>query len=234
MGIPRTIVELEKGLRYSAIDPFVSLERGGLLESAAVNAVLPLIQASGFADPMRVLRLCLQSLRVQYEEVKPQLVKCELVATLPPNIPIIARPTKQVLYEMLQRSIREIILLGYELTDQEVLRLLSEATFRGVDVIMICDREHEIVDRVQELWPSACPKPRFFQDKERRDAAPYASMHAKSLLVDGEDLLVTSANFTFHGLHGNIEIGIRLSGAAVSEARKLFSHLVETGLVEEY
>jgi hypothetical protein len=34
-------------------------------------------------------------------------------------------------------------------------------------------------------------------------------------------------------LHGNIEIGVRLSGAPASEARKIFSHLVESGLLEE-
>lgn len=58
-------------------------------------------------------------------------------------------------------------------------------------------------------------------------------MHAKCLLVDGSDLLVTSANFTFHGLHGNIEIGIRVRGAQAAEARKIFSHLVDSKIVEE-
>jgi phosphatidylserine/phosphatidylglycerophosphate/cardiolipin synthase-like enzyme len=58
-------------------------------------------------------------------------------------------------------------------------------------------------------------------------------MHAKCLLVDGNDLLVTSANFTFHGLHGNIELGVRLCGTPGSEARKIFCHLVESGIVEE-
>jgi len=76
-------------------------------------------------------------------------------------------------------------------------------------------------------------KPKIFHDRERLDGAPYASMHAKCLLVDGSDLLVTSANFTFHGLHGNIEIGVRLAGAPAAEARKIFSHLVESRVVEE-
>jgi hypothetical protein len=43
---------------------------------------------------------------------------------------------------------------------------------------------------------------------------------------------VTSANFTFHGLHGNIEIGVRLRGAPATEARKIFSHLVENRILE--
>ena len=59
-------------------------------------------------------------------------------------------------------------------------------------------------------------------------------MHAKCLLIDASDLLITSANFTFHGLHGNIEIGIRISGPPAVEARKIFSHLVESGAVAEF
>jgi len=58
-------------------------------------------------------------------------------------------------------------------------------------------------------------------------------MHAKCLLVDGTDLLITSANFTFHGLQGNVEIGVRLSGPPAAEARKIFSYLIERGVVEE-
>ena len=52
-------------------------------------------------------------------------------------------------------------------------------------------------------------------------------------LEDEKDVLVTSANLTFHGLEGNIEIGVRLRGEPAGEARKVFSHLVENGIVEE-
>ena len=113
------------------------------------------------------------------------------------------------------------------------MRLLSDASSRGADVVMICDRVHGSAQRLLAEWPPGIRQPRIFQDRERPEGAPYASMHAKCLLVDGRDLLVTSANFTFHGLHGNIEIGVRLSGLPVAEARKIFSHLVECRIVEE-
>lgn len=80
--------------------------------------------------------------------------------------------------------------------------------------------------RVLEVWPEDAARPRIFHDRPRADGAPYASMHAKCLLVDGSDLLITSANFTFHGLKGNIEIGVRLGGPPGAEARKIFPHLV--------
>jgi phosphatidylserine/phosphatidylglycerophosphate/cardiolipin synthase-like enzyme len=114
-----------------------------------------------------------------------------------------------------------------------MMHLLKAAAAAGASVIAICDRERGAAQRLLERWPPETRRPRIFQDRQRVDVAPYASMHAKCLLVDGDDLLVTSANFTFHGLHGNIEIGIRLSGGPAAEARKIFSHLVESRVLEE-
>src|SRR5690606_12496810 len=114
----------------------------------------------------------------------------------------------------------EIIILGYELTDRDLIAMLAAAAVRGISVIMIFDRGRGAAIRALESWPSGAPSPKVFHDRVRIESAPYASMHAKCLLVDGRDLLVTSANFTFHGLHGNIEIGIRLSGSPAAEARK--------------
>jgi len=234
MGIPRDIVSLEKALRLNNnIDLFASIERGGILSSPETNTLLRQLQESNPLNPAQVLRLCLQALRIQYTELAPQLIKAELVATLPPGIPGIARPTAQVIRDMLSPHASEVILLGYELSDSGIMHLLEEASSRGANLIMICDRERGSVTRLLETWPTSIQRPRIFQDCARPEIAPYASMHAKCLLVDGNDLLITSANFTFHGLHGNIEIGVRLAGSPVAEARKIFSHLVESGIIEE-
>lgn len=234
MGIPRDIVSLEERLRSNKeIDLFAPMERGGILDSPEANALLRQIRGTDLCNPAQVLRLCLQALRVQHDELAPNLIEAELVATLPPEIPGVARPTVQVIREMLHSHAREVIVVGYELSDRDMMHLLEEVASRGTDLIMICDRMRGSVDRLLESWPTGIKQPRIFQDRARPEVAPYASMHAKCILVDGKDLLITSANFTFHGLHGNIEIGVRLSGPPVVEARKIFSHLVETGIVEE-
>lgn len=233
MSLARDLVALDQQLRREGVDPFASLEEGGLLSAAETAGVLGRLESLAYADPARVLRLCLQAMRVQHDELKPRLLEAELVATLPPEVPGIARPTSQVLIEMLRPPIGEVILLGYEVSDETMMRLLGDAAAAGATVIAICDRERGAAQRLLERWPRDVQKPRIFQDRQRRDVARYASMHAKCLLVDGDDLLVTSANFTFHGLHGNIEIGIRLSGDPATEARKIFSHLVESRILEE-
>jgi phosphatidylserine/phosphatidylglycerophosphate/cardiolipin synthase-like enzyme len=234
MGLARDLVELEARLRDRGdVDLFGSIESGGLFAMPECAEVIGRITARGRLDPGRVVRMCLQALRIQHEDLRPRLLDAELVATLPPESPGIARPTGRVMREMVSRASGEIILLGYEFTDVELVGLLAESAARGAQVIMICDRSRGSARRVREVWPIHARAPRIFQDRERSYAAPYASMHAKCLLVDGRDLLVTSANFTFHGLHGNIEIGVRLSGEPAAEARKIFSHLVESGIVEE-
>lgn len=231
MGLARDLVELETRIRERAdVDLFAPLDRGGLLEAAECASLVSSVHAD---DPASVMRLCLQALRIQYDELRPRLLDAELVATLPPETPGIARPTERVVHEMISSAAKEIILLGYELTDQKLIALLADASARAADIIMICDRGRGTAARVREAWPSGARRPRIFHDRERPAGAPYASMHAKCLLADGADLLVTSANFTFHGLHGNIEIGVRLGGAPAAEARKIFSHLVESRLVED-
>lgn len=233
MSLARDLVAVDQQLRGKGADPFVSIERGALWGGAEAESLISRLQLLGYADPARVMRLCLQALRVQHNELEPRLLDAELVATLPAEVPGIARPTSQVLIEMLRRPTAEVILLGYEVSDDGLMQLLSSAAAAGADIIAICDRERGAARRIVERWPTGIRRPRVFQDRSRPDGARYASMHAKCLLVDGRDLLITSANFTFHGLHGNIEIGIRVSGGPAAEARKIFSHLVENEALEE-
>src|SRR5262249_8612469 len=148
-------------------------------------------------DPASVIRLCLQALRIQYEELRPKLMDAEFVATLPPETPGVARATEQVVRQMIEAAKTEIVLLGYEVTDRDLIGLLAAAVDSGAKVILICDRGRGTAARVLDAWPSHTPRPRIFHDRERSDGATYASMHAKCLLVDAIDLLVTSANFTF-------------------------------------
>ena len=54
-------------------------------------------------------------------------------------------------------------------------------------------------------------------------------MHCKMIVVDDQDLLVTSANFTYHGMLGNIEFGVRLRDIASSKAAmSCVEHLIKT------
>jgi len=234
MGIARELVRLEAALRGSSdVDLFGLAQEGGLLDSPEAGAMLRRLRRLDVSDPLRIMRLCLQALRVQYTSLKPRMVEAELVATLPYAMPGLACPTDQVLRRMLRPGIKEVILLGYQVKDEGIVSLLAKAADGGAEVFVICDRKENASDSALAAWPDSSPRPRVFEDRKLKNGAPYAKMHAKCILVDGEDLLVTSANFTYHGLHGNVEIGLRVRGQPAVEARKIFSYLVDRRIVEE-
>ena len=74
-------------------------------------------------------------------------------------------------------------------------------------------------------WPVASPVPSVFTWPE----APHdtmAKLHAKVIVADGRDALVTSANLTYHGYEANIEIGVRVSGEPARLVEKHFRELI--------
>jgi phosphatidylserine/phosphatidylglycerophosphate/cardiolipin synthase-like enzyme len=58
-----------------------------------------------------------------------------------------------------------------------------------------------------------------------------SALHAKLLICDGRTALVTSANFTHHGLRGNIEVGICVTDAAIAGLSDFVSQLIAGGEV---
>ena len=52
-------------------------------------------------------------------------------------------------------------------------------------------------------------------------------MHAKVLVRGaGVEVLVTSANLTYHGLSENIELGLRVRGPQAAAIAQRFDHLI--------
>lgn len=232
MSLAREVVALFETLRSSDDPPdwFSNDAVDTLMRSAKAAPVLARMKS--VRSPERALKHALQALDVQYGALQPRLLDATFVATFPGGTPIGARPTELVIGEMLLSARTEVLALGYEFTHDETLRLLCDCANRGVAVTVISDRKRLDKDRVRAAWPTL-PRPILYVDRERQSALPYAKMHCKTLLVDHDDLLVTSANFTLHGLRGNIEFGVRLRGAPAREARDVFSHLVRSGLLEE-
>ncbi|MGH8437163.1 MAG: phospholipase D-like domain-containing protein, partial [Pseudomonas sp.] len=76
-------------------------------------------------------------------------------------------------------------------------------------------------------WRAGVPKPSMFtwpvQDDEK------AALHAKLLISDRNDALVTSANLTYHGFERNLEMGIRVTGRAAAEIHDRIDDLIRAG-----
>ena len=94
-----------------------------------------------------------------------------------------------------------------------------------------------VIDRfLREVWTFGEPKPFIYYDlRTASPGPPWASLHAKCIVVDDERSLITSANFTDRGQTRNIEAGVLIEGAAFAgELAAQWRQLVSEGLVREY
>jgi phosphatidylserine/phosphatidylglycerophosphate/cardiolipin synthase-like enzyme len=74
-------------------------------------------------------------------------------------------------------------------------------------------------DFCKQVWPGQ-RRPEVFHDPRSlsTDVGPKACLHAKSVVIDGEHLLVTSANFTEAAHERNIEVGALIHDPQLSLA----------------
>ena len=107
---------------------------------------------------------------------------------------------------MITSARTEILVAGFAITEAGgVLSQLAEAARRGVRILLVCSdwkskAGQTAAGLVSETWPEDSPRPQTY---EYNNEAETAGMHIKGLLVDGTDLLIGSANFTFPGMNTN-------------------------------
>jgi len=179
--------------------------------------------------------LALRALAKQRAELQPQLVKTDLVVTFPGPAKIPARHTSQVVREMIVRARSEIIVGGYAITKKGGLpELLAAASGSVQRIVVLCspwksDAGASGPQAILKSWPANKVKPWLYQFKGDAEAS---LMHVKTIIVDAEDLLVTSANFTESGMKNNVEFGVRIGGKTARDAQAVIEEFIRSGRFE--
>ena len=139
-----------------------------------------------------------------------------------PNLP--TGPTRIVIREMLTASRQSVLAAGYLITEgSDLLPLAHMAVSRGVALTFVCDRGREDARQIRRNWPAGIPHPRILINAE--PVGSDCKMHTKLLVVGDQHLLVTSANFTWHGQAVNVEYGLRASGEPARKTMMFFRML---------
>ena len=154
------------------------------------------------------------------------------------------RSTSVILEEMLGgvRDSGEVLLVGYALTVEpgsimeRVVELLVSATRRRASLSIVLhsdDNETTNLDNLLTLWDVFVKKPKVYTWRPPPEH-PFTKLHAKCLVVDRLDALVTSANFTFHGLESNLELGLRVRGPLAGTIAERFDHLIASQVLQPW
>lgn len=162
----------------------------------------------------------------QTASIRPQLVWTA------PGAPAAARRTAQVINDLVGKAKEDLLVVGYSLTKAAgpFIAAVAEAAARGVTCTVVADRMEEKLATLAELWPSQIGLPRLWT-RPPNAADEKSALHAKFVVVDRHRLLLTSANLTYHGFHGNMEVGVLLEGSVAAEAEQLVREWSKAGLI---
>ena len=135
----------------------------------------------------------------------------ELVITSPDSFKVKSRKTKDVIYSLVKDASKSITITGYSISDffTEMLDVIIRKSQQGVYVTLYVnnlEKQKLVLERLLAYKSKFLRIYEYQKDTEDKMAA----LHAKILVVDKKVSLVSSANLSYHGMQGNIEMGILL------------------------
>ncbi len=227
---------LEAPVTVGAVRSELGVRRGadGLVEA------LTAWEALGVPD--RAKAAWLRSL----EEAASRRAAPELVWSGPKVPGAYVGETRGVVENALRGATQSVWLSTYVFFDgQRAFELLARRMedVPGLEVTLLLNIERRRTDTTAEealvrrfaerLWEKEWPgarRPRVFYDpRSVEESGPEGVLHAKALVVDKAQVLVTSANLTERALDRNIEIGVLLrdpglARTVVAHFQRLISH----------
>jgi len=179
------------------------------------------------SDPAVTALEALRAVELHHLEQPADLARVALVATLPGG-PRPVAATRDVVREILRGARRELLVLGFSITDTEFCALLTKRAVEGVRVTVVGDREARDVEALARGWPTTATPLTALRDVQP-DRGEHRRMHGKVIVADRRVALLGSANFSAGGLSGNIEFGVRVEGGVAQEIHRAVEALREEG-----
>ena len=159
--------------------------------------------------------------------------RAELVVTAPPSFALRTKPTKVTVKAMLSDAEKSILITGYSLSDyfSELIDCVIQKSQEGVFVKFFVN-DIESQNAFDHLCRYRGKFLRIYNYPKHEDKM--SALHAKVISVDGEYTLITSANLSYHGQEGNIELGTQIhSKDLAKQVDDVFTKLVFSKVFEE-
>lgn len=159
--------------------------------------------------------------------------KVSLVVTSPPSFAIKARTTANVVQSMIRGAEKSILITGYSLSNyfSELVDTIIQKSQQGVFVKFFVNNidEQQCFEKIKRY------KGHFLKIYDyRHDEDKMSALHAKVISVDQKMTLVTSANLSYHGQQGNIELGTFIESKRVSkQLDDIFTKLIFSKVFKE-
>lgn len=155
----------------------------------------------------------------------------EVVVTGPESPAAPVRLTSEVVRQLIDSATRRVTLVSYAAYQMtSIIAALDAAIARGVAVSLILESAEKLDGAG---GAHAYARYRTYHWPVDRREPPDAKLHAKAVIVDGRDVLLTSANMTNAAYDKNIELGVLCRGGGVAgQVQRHFDALIASGVLE--
>lgn len=208
----RSLLAAWRLLRAARVDPFAAAAPEQLPRLPGWSALgLP----SGELASGRVVTVldALRAMALLQREPADVRDTAQLVATLPMRDSPVPN-TRDVLRTLVTSASKELLIIGYTITDAGLRELLIRRAQAGVQISVVGDRKTGAARELRRHWPVGLALTAL-EDVETADDQRH--IHAKVVVADRARALVGSANFTGSGLGRNVEMGVLVEGKAAVE-----------------
>ena len=137
--------------------------------------------------------------------------------------------THETVYQMINRARHSIMIVGYWMYDiQDLLGEISTLQEeRGLRITFIMDSAKRWRRQILRAWNK-----KYKPDILEPSTDHVKTLHAKIIIVDKSEILITSANMTINAMEKNIEAGIWTSDQdIVDSCRAVFDEFKENGTI---
>lgn len=152
-----------------------------------------------------IINLCMQLYSAKKTE------RADLVLTAPDSFRVKALRTKETLQKLIEGTEKSLTITGYSISEYfaDMLDVIIRKSQQGVYVRLYVndmEKQKSALDRLMAY------KSRFLQvfEYQKQEDDKIAALHAKLVVSDAKKSLVSSANLSYHGMQGNIEMGFLL------------------------
>ena len=149
-----------------------------------------------------IINLCMQLYSAKKTE------RADLVLTAPDSFRVKALRTMETLQNLIEGTEKSLTITGYSISDYfaDMLDVIIRKSQQGVYVRLYVndmEKQKSALDRLMAY------KSRFLQvyEYQKQEDDKMAALHAKLFVSDAMKSLVSSANLSYHGMQGNVEMG---------------------------
>lgn len=152
--------------------------------------------------------------------------KVEVVLTAPNSFKLKFRKTSIVIKELINEAKKSITLTGYSISEyfSELLDTIVDKSRKGIYVNLYVN---DFENKKEQLEKVKIYKGRYLNIFDyNKGEDKMSALHAKIIVIDGHKTFISSSNLSYHGIEGNIEMGIVIDSVKKAEGvEELFKQL---------